>query len=91
MKPTRKVVTKFELKLVENTEATFDPSQHKKAGDIFVDHRSDDVETVLKYAVGGTDASSFKVITGAALTAARSSSRPKARWTKRRRPPTQSR
>ena len=57
-----KVVTKFELELPENT-GTFTPSSDKKDGDIFVGHWQDDVETVLRYAVGGTDAASFKVIT----------------------------
>ena len=59
---TRKVVSEFELELAENT-GTFDPSDDKKDGDIFVGHRTDDPETVLKYAVGGADAASFKVIT----------------------------
>ena len=62
----RKVVDKFELKLEENTEPTFDPNQHKKDGDIFVGHREDDPETGLTYTVGGTDAASFKVMPDAA-------------------------
>ena len=58
-----KVVTKFELKLAENT-GTFDPISDKQDGDIFVGHRTDDVATVVKYAVGGTDGGSFKIVTG---------------------------
>ena len=57
-----KVVSEFELELAENTEPTFDPNQHKKDGDIFVGHRTDDPETGLTYTVGGTDAASFKVM-----------------------------
>ena len=54
-----KVVTEFELELTENTATNMDT---KMDGDIFVGHRSDDVESVLTYAVGGTDAASFKVV-----------------------------
>ena len=59
----RKVVTKFELELVENTAENKDT---KMEGEIFVVDRTDDVATVLRYAVGGADAASFKVITGPA-------------------------
>ena len=62
-----KVVDKFELKLAENTEPTFDPNLHKKEGDIFVGHRT--AAELLTYAVGGADASSFKVIPGGSIAA----------------------
>ena len=57
------VATEFELPLAENTAAN---EETKIDGDIFVGHRTDDVATVVKYAVGGTDAASFKVTTGSA-------------------------
>ena len=59
---TRKVVSEFELELMENTAANEDT---KMSGDIFVGHRIDDVATVLRYVVGGTDGESFKIVTGA--------------------------
>ena len=55
-----KVVSEVELELEENTAANMETKMDK---DIFVDHRTDDPETGLTYAVGGTDAASFKVIT----------------------------
>ena len=58
----RKVVTKFELELEENTAEN---ENNKKEGEIFVVHRTDDPATVLRYAVGGADAASFQVITDA--------------------------
>ena len=51
------VVTKFELEFPENTAADMDAARE---GEIFVDHRTD--AELLTYAVGGADASSFKVI-----------------------------
>ena len=66
------VVTKFDLDLGENTEPTFDPSLHKKVGDIFVGHRDDAPSTILKYAVGGTDGESFKIVTDSAASGLRS-------------------
>ena len=56
------VVTKFELKLDENM-GTFDPSNDKKSGDIYVGHRNDAPNTILRYAVGGADGESFKIVT----------------------------
>ena len=58
-----KVVAKFEVEIDENTEPTFDPTQHKKKGPIHVGHRTD--IDVLQFAVGGTDAAYFKVSTNA--------------------------
>ena len=58
---TKKLVDKFELRLMENTAAN---ENTKMQGDIFADHRTDDVATVLQYVVGGADGGSFKIVTG---------------------------
>ena len=70
--PDADVVTKFDLELEENTEATFAPSQDKKRGNIFVGHRDDAPNTILRYAVGGTDGESFKIVTDSTQTSLRS-------------------
>ena len=59
---TRKAITEFEIELAENTV----DDEVLKMGPIYVDHRTDDVATVLRYAVSGTDMASFEIETGVA-------------------------
>ena len=59
---TRKTITEFEIELPENTV----DDKVEKMEPIYVDHRTDDVATVLRYAVSGTDMASFEIVTGVA-------------------------
>ena len=61
---TRKAITEFEIELDENTVDVVD----NKMAPIYVDHRTDDVATVLRYTVSGTDMASFEIVTGNATT-----------------------
>ena len=56
---TRKAITEFEIELAENTVTDI----VLKMGQIHVVHRTDNVQSVLRYAVGGPDAAAFEIDT----------------------------